>query len=155
MIRGRDYAEAARAYIGTPMLHQGWNRAGMDCRGLLLAAAVDCGLMAPADIEAVPALMVYQRIANGVTMSEMLRKYCDYSMAETLAEVRAGDIVCIKFADRPQHLAIITNPTQWGPLIVHAWLEKGVIEHRLDKAWLQSWRGSVHGVFTLKHVNTD
>ncbi len=35
--------EAARAYLGTPWLHQGRSRQGIDCVGLLVLSVQDCG----------------------------------------------------------------------------------------------------------------
>ena len=127
----------------------------MDCRGLLLRAARDCGLLTDEEISSIPEMVNYLREPDGVAMPELLKKYCDYAPLAETGKLRAGDIICIKFAAYPQHLAIVTNPTKWGPLIVHAWQGKGVIEHRFDNSWLESYRAKLHGVFVLKSIEAE
>ncbi len=39
-----DFIQAARSYLTLPWLHQGRNRAGVDCVGLIIAAAADIGI---------------------------------------------------------------------------------------------------------------
>ncbi len=125
----------------------------MDCRGLLLCAARDCGLLTDGEITAMPEMVNYLREPDGVTLPELLKKYCNYKPYETLkTSVAVGDIVCVRFDAHPQHLMVITKPTKWGPLAVHAWQHYGVIEQRIDDAWLQTHRARVHGIFSLKGI---
>lgn len=41
------FVEAARSYVGVPFKHQGRSRAGLDCVGLIVVAARECGLNVP------------------------------------------------------------------------------------------------------------
>lgn len=138
-----QFVEAARAYLGAPWLHQGRSRQGIDCVGLLICAAADCGI-----IEPTPDLQTYNREGDGVQMPALLREYCVLLREE--AGFEPGDIVSIKYVEHPQHLVIVTRPTRWGPMIIHADSNHGVIAHRLDDLWLRSHRARVHGVFRLK-----
>jgi cell wall-associated NlpC family hydrolase len=142
-ITPEQFVEAARTYLGAPWLHQGRSRQGIDCAGLLICAAVDCGI-----IEPTPELQTYNREADGVQMPALLHKFC--ILCGENAELQPGDIISIKYVEHPQHLAIVTRPTKWGPMIIHADSSYGVIAHRLDGLWLRSHRARVHGVFRLK-----
>lgn len=41
------FVEAARKYIGVPWIHQGRSKIGIDCVGLIVLSARDCGLDVP------------------------------------------------------------------------------------------------------------
>jgi len=142
-----QFVEAARAYLGAPFRHQGWDATGMDCRGLLLRAACDVGIFDEAAMEKARELQVYGREPDG-RMARLLKQHCNL-MTEAV-EIHAGDIIAIRYVDEPQHLVIVTRPTQWGPQVIHAFNTGGVIEHRLDAIWLKSHRARIHGIFRLK-----
>ena len=121
---------AARAAIGTPFVHQG--RApgvGLDCAGLVVQVARAHGAAYADDGS-------YARTpAHGLLEAALDRQSClvrvdDGSPASRL-EPRAGDVLLLRFAGEPQHLAICT-----GDGMIHAWASVGrVCEHRLGGAW--------------------
>ena len=116
--------DAARRYIGTPWRHMGDSRSGMDCAGLLVAAARDCGIVAPLPVHSpLPALSLFD---------DLLPRYCD-----RIAEPQAGAVLRLSVAGRPQHLAIVGQHPMQGLSIIHADMRNGVCEHRLDFKWLR------------------
>ena len=50
MITGEQIAEAARKYIGSPIVEGGRSQDGLDCVGLMLCTARDLGLSFPAEV---------------------------------------------------------------------------------------------------------
>jgi cell wall-associated NlpC family hydrolase len=50
MITGAMVAEAARQYVGAPIVEGGRSREGCDCVGLIVCTARDLGLSFPADV---------------------------------------------------------------------------------------------------------
>lgn len=46
-VTASEFIEAARSYLGCPFHHQGRVRDGIDCIGILVCAARDCGLVVP------------------------------------------------------------------------------------------------------------
>ena len=51
MITGQQVVEAARKYVGTPIMEGGRSREGIDCVGLVLCTARDLELSFPANIQ--------------------------------------------------------------------------------------------------------
>lgn len=109
----------ARTYLGVPWHHQGRNRAGMDCAGLIVKVAQDLNLT-HFDTRG------YSRIPDGVKLRGYLEK-------ETVRVTNGqpGDIMLIRFARYPQHLAIISDVG-----MIHTYEQIGyVVEHRIDERW--------------------
>jgi cell wall-associated NlpC family hydrolase len=122
--------EAVRSYLGTPWRHQGDSRAGMDCAGLLIAAARDCGIaVAPVVRTPLPELELF----------DVLPRYCD-----RISVPEPGAVLRMRVAGRPQHLAVAAAHPDGGLSIVHADMRHGVCEHRLDDRWtrrvVSCWR---------------
>ena len=117
-----DLVTAARGWIGTPFRHQGRNKLGIDCLGLLLVAAKDCGV-------ALDDLKGYPRTPDGHT----LRAECEKQLIKKIGkDLREGDILLMSFGRYPQHIAIKTDIG-----IIHAFQESGrVVEHNIDQKWL-------------------
>lgn len=119
-----DLVAAARAYLGTPWRHQGADRRGMDCAGLLLAAARDAGL-------AVPTAIVHAPLPDLALFDRLLPAYC-----RRVAQPVPGAVLRFCVAGRPQHLAVAAEHPAGGLSIVHAYMTAGhVCEHRLDARW--------------------
>jgi NlpC/P60 family putative phage cell wall peptidase len=115
----------ARRWLKTPFLHQGRLRGvGVDCAGVVIGVAHDLGLSA-FDVTG------YARHPDGRSLEAM----CDANMTRVaMDEVRAGDVLLMRFGREPQHLAIVT---QASPMqILHAQGEIGAcVEHSLDVRW--------------------
>lgn len=116
------FVAAARAAIGTPFRHQGRSlERGLDCAGLLIHAAREAGY-SPVDIEA------YARRPSGGLLESAI------GLQPYLIPVNGrqpGDILLMRFAGDPQHLAIFTGET-----IIHAWaMVRKVCEHRFTPEW--------------------
>ncbi|MDO9007218.1 MAG: NlpC/P60 family protein [Deltaproteobacteria bacterium] len=113
---------AARECIGTPFAHQGRiiNKA-LDCAGVAVHVfdSMGCEVDQPA---------AYSRTPNNA----MLEYWADrqpFLTRETIPQ--AGDILLMRFAGEPQHVAIFT-----GENLIHAYEAIGrVVEHRLDAKW--------------------
>ncbi len=116
--------DAARACIGTPFRHQGRiPGVALDCAGLVIAVANALGV-AYVDQQG------YSRTpANG-------RLECaldDQPCLERIAAMdrQPGDVLLIRFAGDPQHLAIFAGDT-----LIHSYARVGsVCEHRLASVW--------------------
>lgn len=109
---------AARGYLGTPYRHQGRNRRGVDCAGLVVLVARDCGL---------PVLDMtgYARTPDGTLVAQMAAQAvqipCEWA--------QPGDLYLMRFQTEPQHLAIVTEHG-----IIHSYAgARKVVEHRIDE----------------------
>lgn len=133
MISRADIVATARSYMGVRWHHQGRNRAGLDCVGLVLATAWDLGLTT-VDFDG------YGRVPDG----RMLRAELDKHMDRTDSP-HIGDVLLMRIEQQPQHLAIATDI---GIIHAHAMMRR-VVEHRLDDWWSSrvvgayAWRGVV------------
>lgn len=118
-----DVVAAARSYKGVRWHHQGRNRAGLDCVGLVIVVAQDLGLSTynPQD---------YGRIPDCVQMRAQLAQHLD-----PRATPEPGDVILLRYERYPLHLGIASELD--GELaIVHAFANlRRVVEHRLDAFW--------------------
>jgi len=121
-----EVVETARSYIGTRWRHQGRDRRGLDCVGLVLRVAHDLGLT---DFD----VSNYGRVPSNRMMERVLSEQCEKT---TLAEIESGDILHLAFEKQPQHLAIVSDVG-----IIHADNEYGVIEHSINRTWRMRVRG--------------
>lgn len=144
-----EYVEAARSFLGVRWQHQGRSEQGIDCVGLLVVPACRLGLLRPEDD-----VTNYSRQPDGEELSILLHRYC--LRLPRWQDAREGDVLAIKYADQPQHVAIVTRPhdARWGIHIIHAAgsAEVGgkVVEHRIDKQWLASHRARIHAAFAIR-----
>lgn len=130
--------EAARRYLGTPFLHQGRDPSrGIDCIGLLVAAAKDCGLhwLAAHDFAGYdrnPAAHVLEsRLASALSSADDLKPGC---------------IVSLDFFGKTRHVGIIGE--HCGRLtIIHTYNRPSkVIEHGIDA----KWRRRITGIYQVE-----
>ena len=119
-----DIVSAARACIDTPFMHQGRiPELALDCAGLIIAVAKAVG----AEYVDVAG---YSRFPSGGILESCL---CSQPSLDIItgADKQAGDVLLIRFAGDPQHLAIFTGDT-----IIHSYASVGkVCEHVMDAAW--------------------
>lgn len=122
-----DIVAAARSYKGVPYHHQGRNRAGLDCIGLVLVVGWDLGLTA-LDYDG------YGTTPDGRMMRAELEKHM---RRIPVAEAQPGDVLLMRWESDPRHLAIVIELPE-GPAIIHAHNRKSnysVVEHVIDATW--------------------
>ena len=119
---------AARAYLGTPFRHQGRNPAlGIDCVGLLVCAANDCGHSTEAD-----ATDYGRDPVNGVLQARLLAAF---GPALPSAAMQPGDVAAIAFAGAVRHVGVIGEHTD-GLSLIHTNSAVGrVTEAQIDARW--------------------
>ena len=124
-VTGQDVVAEARRWLGTPWRHQARLRGvGVDCGGLVVCVAQALGL--PVQDHA-PG---YARLPDGVSL-----RACVESQCTRIPELEPGAVLLMRWADAPQHLAIVsTLPERFG--IIHAWAGiRRVVEHGLTAEW--------------------
>ena len=118
-------SEAALKYVGVKFRHRGRTDRGVDCIGLLLLAARDCGYLA----EDIP---VYGREPKNGLLQGNLRVHLGEPVNR---ELRVNDVVAMSLRTDGQisHVGIITEHPH-GLGICHAYGEIGrVVHQRLDE----------------------
>lgn len=128
-------ADAALAYVGTRFLAGGRSRHGMDCSGLVLASAWDCGIPLPPFTGFRPG-----GCRSAQAIAAALERYC--APAEG-PESTPGLIVGVQILSypRPRHLAITTG----AGMAVHA--AEGF---RVMEVPLNGLGGKILGAWKLK-----
>lgn len=118
---------AARAYLGTPFRHRGRRRTGVDCVGLLLLAFRDCGVE-------LPDFRLYGREPHeSGLIAHVTRALGEAVAVAPVRQVQVGDVVVMRFAVNPHHVALVGDYVFGGPSLIHAYGEAGkVVEHRLS-----------------------
>lgn len=112
---------AARAELDTPFVHQGrLPGKALDCAGLAVVVASHWhAVLEPA---------AYSRGPSGGQLESWLDKQ---DFLARVAMPQPGDILLMRFASEPQHLAVYA-----GPNIIHSYEAVGrVVEHILDDKW--------------------
>ena len=117
-----DILTAARSCLGTPFRHQGRIPGlALDCAGLVVSVAKEIG----ADYIDRPG---YSRNPSGGLLESALD---DQPCLERVTDRQPGDVLLMRFAGEPQHLAIFT-----GDNIIHSYESVGkVCEHRMADVW--------------------
>ncbi len=125
---GADIVAEARGWLGTRFHHQGRvNGVGVDCAGLVVGVAAALGLPVRDRSD-------YSRQPDG----QMLELTCDEQLERIPVEqIQPGDVLLMRFALEPQHLAIVGDYEFGGLSIIHAYAQmRRVVESRLDDVWL-------------------
>lgn len=126
------FVNAARSYVGVPWEHLGRSRKGVDCVGLPVLAAADCGVKLK-DVK------VYKRTPH----NGQLRKRIEEALGKPIPRASwvPGDIVMIRMDGHEHHVAILSR-YEGGYLgfgLIHASGEhKTVIETILDERFYRS-----------------
>lgn len=113
--------EAARSYAGVPWRHQGRSRLGLDCAGLIVLAARDCGIE-------LKDVFGYGRHPWKDGLENALRANFTSVPKE---QMQPGHVLLFRITRLPQHLAIATDK---GMIHSHSG-SPGVVEHGMDRFW--------------------
>jgi cell wall-associated NlpC family hydrolase len=120
MTTRQQIINAARSYLGVRYHHQGRNRAGIDCAGLLVCVARDVGISTEGDQGG------YSRTPDGASLKQALDTF-----GAPVDGFQPGDFLLMRFDAQPQHIAIVTDKG-----IIHSYLSaRRVVEHRLSEDW--------------------
>ena len=119
---------AARAYLGVPFRHQGRSAAtGIDCVGLLVLAANDCGHSTVAD------RTDYGRDPVNGMLEAQLR--AAFGAPVAVATMQPGDVAAIAFMGAVRHVGVIGEHPD-GLSLIHTNSAVGrVTEARIDAKW--------------------
>ena len=119
-----DIIAAARSELGTPFRHQGRIPGkALDCAGLVVRVAVllDIPYLDHGGYARRPSGGMLESAIDGQPCLEQVKK----------SDMQAGDVLLMRFAREPQHLAIYT-----GQNVIHSYQASGkVCEHILDAQW--------------------
>lgn len=125
------FIDAARSYKGVRWRHQGRNRHGVDCGGLVFLALRGAGRN-PVDSPA------YGRSPYRGSLEGVLRANFGEPLPKDM--LRAGDVPMFRFRNgQPSHVAVVANHLQGGFSMIHAFAQmREVVEHRIDQEWFDS-----------------
>lgn len=120
-----DILAAARACVGTPFRHQGrLPGIGLDCAGVVIEVARAVGA-SPIDVSG------YGRVPVNGQLEAALDAQPDLERVDR-DDRQPGDILLMRFAGEPQHLAVLTG----AGTIIHSYEAPGrCCEHDLTAAW--------------------
>lgn len=139
-----QFIAAARSLIGTPYAHQARSRKAVDCVGYVAFSLQTSCVLSPDEAAAIP--RDYAHNPDG-TLVMALHEHC---VRVERDKMQAGDLIAIKYHSDPQHLMIVERVTKWGPFVMHAVPDGGVVHHLLDDHYLATRRAHIHAVFRLK-----
>ena len=127
VITREDVLRQARSCLDIPWQHQGRTRLGVDCLGLIILVAKELGIRG-ADVD----YTTYSREADPAELTRLCRHYL---LPIPLAAMRPGDVVQLRDAISPCHLAFLANKGHPYSLI-HAVTKWGkVVEHGFTRPW--------------------
>ena len=134
-----DLLSAARQCLGTPFRHQGRLIGfGLDCAGVAIHVArqIGAGHLDVSGYGRSPASGQLERSLDGQPCLERI---------EPIEDRQPGDLLLMRMAREPQHLAILTDPQT----IIHAYESVGrCCEHRMDSAWISR----IVGIYRFRGV---
>lgn len=115
--------EAARGYVGVPWRHLGRSREGLDCIGLVLLAARDCGLDA---VDPAP----YAREPSSQRLRQELAQVLD---EVPVADARPGDVLVFNLGLYAGHIGVrAEHPAYRVASVIHAYApRRRVVEEPL------------------------
>lgn len=132
--------DAARSWIGTRFSHQGRrkkngaDKGGVDCLGLLVGVADECGLMQHGKALARFDERDYGHYPCEKRLLEGLLKHFERYDKN---EIQVGDVVLVRIDEHAQHVGIIGDYASDEFSLIHAYAPaRVVVEHRLDESWM-------------------
>lgn len=154
ILSAAEVVSAARGWVGTRFHHQGRLKAsegcagGCDCLGLLIGVAQELDLCAKDGRRALAAHdeRSYGHIPDGGKLQAALDMLLH---RVSLQDIRPADVLLLRLAVEPQHLAIVSDYPAGGLGMVHALaVNRRVVEHRLDALW----RGRIVAAYRIPMV---
>lgn len=123
MPRTDEFIEAARSYIGVKWMHQGRNRMGIDCVGLVVNSLADIGLV-------VPDMKGYRRQPDPAVF---LGHIHEHSLPE--ANPAPGMVGIFRAGPQPCHIGIFAE--KYGQLsLIHAYAGQRVV---MEEPFIHHW----------------
>lgn len=114
-------SNAARAFLGVPWKHQGRDRLGIDCIGLVVSCLRECGHVPPDRTD-------YGRDPNGELVAALVANCTQVPMQE-------GAIALVRYGPELRHVGIIGSGHD-GLTLIHADShQRRVVEHPIDARW--------------------
>lgn len=129
-----DFVEAARGWMGVRWMHQGRNRMGVDCVGLLIVSAADIGI----DI---PDLQGYRRSPRPEIFLEHIRANSDPAMLP-----EPGNFGIFRDGTQPCHVGIFAEMHGQTSLL-HAYAGTGVV---MEEPFIHHWPSRLIEIRTIK-----
>lgn len=111
--------EQARTWIGVPWRHQGRNRTGIDCGGLVIQVAIELGFATPAHDR-----VGYDRLPTLYMLVEHCAKWMRQKQGAEHDDRRPGDVVVMKPTVSypwPSHLGILSRLPSGELGLIHAY----------------------------------
>lgn len=130
------YVENCRTWEGVRFRHQGRNRNGVDCVGLVIMAAYEMGIATGAE-----KVSGYARMPSGKDFDFWCGKFCktlDYKPLNSIGrQVEVGDLISfwIDTEGEPRHIAVYTGvDKQNRQCMIHSYAKenRGVVEMPID-----------------------
>lgn len=129
------FVKEARTWLGVPFHHQGRNRKGIDCLGIIVKCMQSFGIEVKDKTD-------YPLTPNSVALIKELKKYGDQI---PLKDIRPADILLFRISNNPQHLAIKTDLG-----MIHAY-QSLTGKNRVDEVGLdEAWRKRLVMAFRIK-----
>ena len=123
-----EIIRVARSMMGTPYHHLARiPHVGLDCAGLLVCVARECGIVAP-DFDT----PTYPVNPDGFSLVAGMDQWMGGQVSRD--KMQAGDAIVVRSVKHPQHLAILGDYIGGGLTIIHASnnvVPARVVEHRL------------------------
>lgn len=124
-----QFIAAARSLMHVRWQHQGRDKRGVDCAGLVIYSLKKIG-------RPVSDALGYGRLPYRGMLETLVRQ----NLGEPLpadAKLQAGDVPLMKFVGSELcHCGIVTDYYLGGFSLLHAFAQnKEVVEHRIDKQW--------------------
>ena len=132
----RDFHKEAHKYIGVPFRHRGRTTRGLDCVGLIILVAQDCGYDKYKEFP-------YGREPRNSILEGVLREHFG---APVDRDPRINDLVLMRLrkGGEPSHVGIITTHPH-GLGIIHAY---GEIERVVYQRFTNSMAKRIAGVYS-------
>lgn len=139
--------EAARAFtsVGIPWSHQGRDKFGMDCVGLLVAVSDKLSL-------SVFDFKGYSTTPDGATLDQQLDQ--QLVKLNSITAAQPGDVLAMRYGPILQHVGILSKIENGVWSVIHSIQDHGPCEHILDERFLMRRRprAAIHAAYSIPGV---